>query len=274
MAPVPNRGKRNEPSFVTEIAKKISEIKNMKYEKIVEQTVANSKKFFGIATLVLALFAMSSTTYSQDDEYYYEDEEESSVEIYEEAPYPKFIGFGGFFGTNTIVESKTFIEDPNKDNENTSYQGIIAFGGTVTYGGIADYLILQAGYSYSENTKPVENSGAIEPNIHRIIELSSLWIPNPHNKINVYGILGPSIILNSIDGEENSQVGLNAGVGFIFNIPLGNIGLLNLATEWKLNFELSSVERPEKDISGSSQTIESNNFYSIPRLNVIFYPNF
>jgi len=274
MAPVPNRGKRNEPSFVTEIAKKISEVKNMKYETIVEQTIANSKKFFGIATVLLALFAMSSTAYSQDEEYYYEDEEDSPVEIYEEAPYPKFIGFGGFFGTNTIVESKTYIEDENKDSENISYEGIIALGGTVTFGGIADYLILQAGYSYSENTKPVENSGAIEPNIHQIIELSSLWIPNPHNKINVYGILGPSIIMNSIDGVENSQIGLNTGVGFIFNIPLGNIGLLNLAAEWKLNFELSSIERDEVDFSGFSQRIESNNFYSIPRLNVIFYPNF
>lgn len=276
MAPVPNRGKRNEPSFVTEIAKKISEVKNMKYETIVEQTISNTKKFFGIATLLLAMLAMSTTAYSQDEEYYYDDEEyeDSPVEIYEEAPYPKFIGIGGFVGTNTIVESQTFIEDENKDSENISYEGIIAFGGTVTFGGIADYLILQAGYSYSKNTKPVETAGALEPNIHQIIEFSSLWIPNPHNKINVYGILGPSFIMNSINGNENSQLGINTGVGFILNVPLGNIGLLNLAAEWKLNFELTSVERELLKADGEFETIESNNFYSIPRLNLIFYPNF
>lgn len=274
MAPVPNRGKRNEPSFVTEIAKKISEVKNMKYETIVEQTIANSKKFFGIATVLLALFAMSSTAYSQDEEYYYEDEEDSPVEIYEEAPYPKFIGIGGFFGTNTIVESQTFIEDENKEPANISYEGITAYGGSITFGGIADYLILQAGYSYSKNTKSVETAGAIEPNIHQILEFSTLWTPNPHNKINFYGLIGPSFIMNSINGTENSQLGLNAGLGFILNVPIGNIGLLNLAAEWKLNFELSSAERELLKADNEFETIESNNFYSIPRLNVIFYPNF
>jgi hypothetical protein len=271
MAPVPNRGKRNEPSFVKEIAKKISEVKDMKYEKIVEQTVSNSKKFFGIATLLLAMLAMSSQAYSQDDDDYYYDEDDSPVEVYEEAPYPKFIGFGGFAGTNTIVESQTFVK---KDSENISYEGIVALGGTVTFGGLADYLILQAGYSYSKNNKPVETAGAEEPNIHQILEFSSLWIPNPHNKINVYGILGPSFIMNSINGNENSQLGLNTGIGFILNVPLGNIGLLNLAAEWKLNFELTSVERLLKADNGLEETIESNNFYSIPRLNLIFYPNF
>ncbi len=274
MAPVPNRGKRNEPSFVTEIAKKISEVKNMKYETIVEQTITNSKKFFGIATVLLALFAMSSTAYSQDEEYYYEDEEDSPVEIYEEAPYPKFIGIGGFFGTNTIVESQTFIEDENKEPANISYEGITAYGGSITYGGLADYLILQAGYSYSKNTKSVETAGAIEPNIHQILEFSTLWTPNPHNKINFYGLIGPSFIMNSINGTENSQLGLNAGLGFILNVPIGNIGLLNLAAEWKLNFELSSAERELLKADNEFETIESNNFYSIPRLNVIFYPNF
>ena len=108
----------------------------------------------------------------------------------------------------------------------------------------------------------------------QMIELASLWIPNPHNKINVYGAIGPSFLMNSINGVANSQIGLNTGVGFIMNIPIAGAGLLNLAAEWRLNFELSSVTRTIEDPKDQFQQIESNNFYSIPRLNIIFYPNF
>jgi len=50
VAPVPFRGKRNEPSYVTEVAKKISEIRNESYEKIAEITTANAIKLFNLKT--------------------------------------------------------------------------------------------------------------------------------------------------------------------------------------------------------------------------------
>lgn len=269
MAPVPNRGKRNEPSFVKEIAKKISEVKNMNYIDVLEQSTKNAKSFFKIMLLVLALGLTTQNLYSQED-YKYEDEQAD----YKEAPYPKFIGIGGFIGTNTIVEKQTFFEDPNQEPKNVSYEGITAIGFTLTYGGLADYLILQAGYASSTNNKLVEDNLTELPNVHQIFELASLWIPNPHNKINVFAAIGPSFIKNSINGVDNSQIGLNTGVGFIFNIPFRGIGLLNLVAEWRLNFELSSTQRVEEKQPGVFESIESNNFYSIPRLNIVFYPDF
>ncbi|MER3328600.1 MAG: TatD family hydrolase [Candidatus Kapaibacterium sp.] len=275
MAPVPNRGKRNEPSFVQEIAKKISEVKNMNYENILEQSTKNAKSFFKIMMLVLSIALFTQTTYAQDD-YRYNDEYIDEEADYEKAPYPKFIGIGGFAGTNTIVESKVSINDPSQPDRNISYEGITSLGGTVTYGGLADYLVLQLGYVYSKNIKVQETSPGALPNIHQIIELSSLWIPNPHNKINVFGAIGPSLIMNSINGVDNSQIGLNTGVGFIFNIPIKGLGLLNLAAEWRLNFELSSVEKEDikQNEPNVTETIESKSFHSIPRLNLIFYPEF
>ncbi len=48
VAPVPHRGKRNEPAYVVEVVKKISEIKGLPVEEVAEQLIQNSKKLFGI----------------------------------------------------------------------------------------------------------------------------------------------------------------------------------------------------------------------------------
>jgi TatD DNase family protein len=46
LAPVPFRGKRNEPSYILEIAKKLAEIKNTSLFEIEEMTTANSNFIF------------------------------------------------------------------------------------------------------------------------------------------------------------------------------------------------------------------------------------
>lgn len=46
VAPVPHRGKRNEPGYVIEVAKKISEIKNISLEEVAEGTFQNAEKIF------------------------------------------------------------------------------------------------------------------------------------------------------------------------------------------------------------------------------------
>jgi TatD DNase family protein len=47
LAPVPNRGKRNEPAFVSYVAGKIAEFRNESAEEITEQTTANAVRCFG-----------------------------------------------------------------------------------------------------------------------------------------------------------------------------------------------------------------------------------
>ncbi|HEY5587382.1 MAG TPA: TatD family hydrolase [Candidatus Paceibacterota bacterium] len=46
VAPVPHRGKRNEPIYVKEIVKKIAEIKGLNEEEVAYQIVLNAKKLF------------------------------------------------------------------------------------------------------------------------------------------------------------------------------------------------------------------------------------
>jgi TatD DNase family protein len=46
LAPVPHRGKRNEPAFVVETARKLAELRNLAAEEIGEQTSRNFYNFF------------------------------------------------------------------------------------------------------------------------------------------------------------------------------------------------------------------------------------
>jgi TatD DNase family protein len=48
VAPVPYRGKRNEPSYVKEVVKKIAEIKNLPEDEVAEAIIANAKRLFKI----------------------------------------------------------------------------------------------------------------------------------------------------------------------------------------------------------------------------------
>jgi len=45
-APIPYRGKRNEPSYVAEVVKKIAEIRGEEYEKVRIAMIENAKKLF------------------------------------------------------------------------------------------------------------------------------------------------------------------------------------------------------------------------------------
>lgn len=48
LTPEPYRGKRNEPSYVVEVAKKLAELKNEPYEKVIKQTAQNCEKLFDL----------------------------------------------------------------------------------------------------------------------------------------------------------------------------------------------------------------------------------
>ena len=49
LAPIPNRGKKNEPSFIKHTAIKLSEIKEIEFEKLVFETTKNFNKLFNFS---------------------------------------------------------------------------------------------------------------------------------------------------------------------------------------------------------------------------------
>lgn len=48
LAPVPHRGKRNEPLFVTEVVKKVAELRDETVEEVARITTENANEFFGL----------------------------------------------------------------------------------------------------------------------------------------------------------------------------------------------------------------------------------
>ncbi len=50
LAPVPHRGKRNEPAFVVKVAEKIAEVRGIRAEEVGAQTSENFRRFFKLAS--------------------------------------------------------------------------------------------------------------------------------------------------------------------------------------------------------------------------------
>ena len=55
LAPVPYRGKKNEPSFVLETARKVAELKGIPVEEVALTTARNTASFFGLEDVVAQL---------------------------------------------------------------------------------------------------------------------------------------------------------------------------------------------------------------------------
>lgn len=48
ITPVPYRGKRNEPAYIIEVAKKIAELKQIPFEEVAQYTTVNARKLFSL----------------------------------------------------------------------------------------------------------------------------------------------------------------------------------------------------------------------------------
>ncbi len=101
MTPVPDRGKRNEPSFVGRVAEKIAEIRNVSTETIVQMTTQNARRFFALPLLILLAFCacgLLSPIQAQTSE-----PVETVDTARQRGPYDKLIGLGPHLTSTTFL---------------------------------------------------------------------------------------------------------------------------------------------------------------------------
>lgn len=284
MTPVPHRGKRNEPALISLVAEKIAEIKSMSINEVISMTNKNAKELFKLAIMAFLFLGMSLTSFAQETE---DDEEEDYRDVEYTTtidPFPRLVGLGPVFGTNTIVETYSGGQD-------VSYEGLAAFGGSINYRPIS-FIILQGTYVYSKNTKNSEKFD-VDPNIHQFLEFTMQWLPNPHARVNFFIGGGLSYLMNDYGAlkllpsnvyekyvKTDNSIGVNATLGFYANIGLPKgYGVLNFVAEWRLDFMLSDTKldfdprkNPETDPDYNKPTTIST-FFSIPRAGFIWYPS-
>jgi TatD DNase family protein len=49
LAPVPYRGKKNEPKYVVEVAECVAELKGLSYQQVLQHTTQNFERLFPLA---------------------------------------------------------------------------------------------------------------------------------------------------------------------------------------------------------------------------------
>ncbi len=278
MTPRPFRGKRNEPFRVRLIAEKIAEYKSISFEEVVSMTTKTAKKLFNLLILLL-IFSFTVTllkaqseddNYGDDEEYFDEGPDNTLVN-----PYPKFIGISLYGGLNTPVETY----DLKAGEDSRSSPGFAAFGGGINYSP-ADYVVIEASYIYSKNTKyqkEWEAKGvAWDPDIYHMYEIGAHWIPNPYSRINFFATTGLSYLHMSLNKKVTKKMCISTGIGFMGNINT-SIGLIDVVAEWRLNFALGSNELIipiGKNLDGTVATEQttSTTFFSLPRFGIVFYP--
>lgn len=313
MAPVPHRGKRNEPKFLKLVAEKIAEIKSISFQEVVDMTTQNAKSFFKLSILAIAFLLMKNSMFagnndngfekhfdndaialnsSQYDNNYADDEDSKSEDSKYalKHPYFKRLGIGFTAGANTIVETYKVINP-----QDLSYPGIAAFGGLVTYYPL-DYLSFNVTYLYSQSKKlNTDSKGLIPISTYQLFEITSNWIANPYSRVNVYALGGFSLLFQNVpsgNADETGHVlaandtktGINAGIGFIFNIPIKGAGMFAINAEWKLNFILGEVNyaHDPRQVLGDTTpdelskipAVSATSFFSIPRVGLSWYPDF
>ena len=225
MTPVPHRGKRNEPSYVREIASAIASIRGVSYEKIASMTTTTAQKFFRLILLLLTIGLFGSTLHAQTE---VEPVDEIDTTARTE-PFDKLIGVG------IHVTGTTFIVD----RVTSASTGTLGF--QISSSPLLPIGIDQLGVDFIYTPVRVEAvpdalTGAIidsagfagdgYENIHDRIDLFLRYNFKPKAFIDFYASFGYSYMFNSygVDEVVIEQIGDTVTIGDIYDETLHGVG--------------------------------------------------
>lgn len=293
MTPVPFRGQRNEPKLVSLVAQKVSEIKSLSIDEVINMTTKNAISFFKLVFMLIFMLLLSSfPSFSQSFKNYSSQKKilfqnfslqnqpaEEDFEVEEANPYDKFIGFGPTLGFNTIVVFENWIDENGEPNErNSAYEGKFCWGANIAFSPV-DFMITRLEFVYTLDPHEfwLNNEKFNFTNIYRIISLSGLFIPNPMSRVNFFAGAGFTYMFNSLNLGTNHptlrhRYGLNGSLGFIFNLPIEKVGLFTFTGEWFLLFDFQKDRQIwETELQ---RRVDAYYYYSLPRLSLNWYPDF
>ncbi len=288
MAPVPFRGKRNEPSYVPNVAQKIAEVKNLPLEKVIHHSTENAMEFFKFTLISFIMLAFGVSTHAQGRYDGYEDDTEEVDNTTD-----KTFGIGVLIGGNTIIDNLTYIEDDGRvGTSSRSQDGLLAFGGNLDYH-FNRYFSTELSYIYSQNSAITEDFPDIDPYTYNKILAMANFNLNPDNAINfIIGVGGGMVfaeetysIAAPIPGNpdnvepvtfefENFLLSASFGIGYDLQIQEQiinfNAGFLFMLQQEELtgNFFITNNR-------GANQLFEDvpfNRYFAVPRLSITYYP--
>ena len=276
MTPAPNRGKRNDSTYLKYVAEKIAQIKNLSIDRVIEMTSSNARNLFKL-TLMFVLLCSTQVLNAQKKDSWGDDRDN---------PYSKNYGFGFFAGSNVIVntETRSLRISENDTTMDVSGKTAVAYGASFLYSP-SDYVMFSLSYLYSKEKLFYSDSSGTDYQKYQSIEISAHLIANPYSRVNFYGIIGYSYFHNQYYTEnilgaytKSNKNAINTGLGFIVNIPT-KYGLITPMAEWKLSFLLGSTKLYDKQYVEKTSPYKNNEvkistFFSIPRLSIVWYPKF
>ena len=274
MAPVPHRGKRNEPAFVRLVAEKIADLRGLSLETVLATTSGTAQRFFNITAILFAFFLASMLLAPMLAFGQLTDDEDDDKPVPFVNPFPKTIGFGGTVGALTLVDLA--------NNTTFSYPGTAIIGGGNIRYYFNDGIALDAGYYAGENFAPTRViPGAPPPQMYpdrfQTIDLAFHFTANAGNIVNFcFGFGGSYTMLTPNAGPNavsDNQFGFNGKlVSLCLNLPTP-LGIFYPGFEWHINgvFFLNR----QKTYTGPMDIRTQYGFvYSVPRFNLYWFPTF
>jgi TatD DNase family protein len=288
LSPVPHRGRRNEPSYVSLVADRIAMIRGITPDRIRQMTTDNARRFFRLSLSLIALLGFATSGAEAQVPSRPGDSTRRGPDPVREvdtarAPFTRLFGIGGHIGTSTYISGAT-----------TKGSGF-AKGFTVTAAPLAplnlNFLHVDLIYtsvevlgsvdtSFDYWRKKLGDSDAVPPpNIHNSLDIGLRLTANPSAIFNFFATIGATHFYNeygvdqyileqagdtSIGDYRESAWGINGGIGVSVNIkvpyftisPMGELRVLRILGDRPL--------RRRQDEFFVSQT----------RAGVIIYPDF
>jgi TatD DNase family protein len=272
LTPVPFRGKRNEPAYVTYVAEKIAGLRGKSLDEITQMTTENARRFFKLAFLLLFLLPFCpGSAEAQPPQPIRE------IDTTVKPMYDKWFGIGGHIASGTYISGA--VTEANAKFGTGFWLSI-----TPLQSLNIDWLQLDVIYTHVLN-EDVNDSAYVEtfgpptpPNTHNQLDISLRAIANARNIISLFLSLGITHFHNEFGAdrpftEPGPWVQLNAweenawgwggsiGVSVNINTPYA---LIAPTAEWRVAKILGDRELDKR---------KQEFFVSQPRIGLLIYPH-